>query len=185
MPRLALALCAVLVAAPLRAQDGHPLPPDQVAAALADTRHSGAYTMGPFRVTTAYARVVEEKRTADKALRPLTAADLAPALLTDDLVVWAYARTVPATVASAPTVDSPVRVLLRPKGTTDAAQALQPGDTQAVPQAYGNAYGAQWQAQHLAARFPRQAVQSGTWEIVAVYQSGRTVTADLKLAGKR
>jgi hypothetical protein len=161
------------------------LPPDQVAAALADTRHDGAYKMGPFRVTTAYARVVEEKRTADKALRPLTAADLAPALLDDVVVVWAYPRVRQPGPYWPAGVLSPVRVVLRPKGSTDAARALQPMGTETIPQSFANNVGAQWPAQILAARFPRSAIPAGAWEIVAVYESGSTITADLKLAGKR
>lgn len=178
-PRVLLC-CLLAMASPLAAQ----VVPVDVVAALADRQHDGGYRMGPFVVTTPYARVVELKRAADRTLRPVTPADIPPDLLAPRLIVWARPHVTGATAFGRPGVDSPVRIVLRPKGSKDAAAALQPLDVQTIPEAYGNALGGQWPAQTIAAAFPLETVRAGQWEIVGIFQSGRTKTAALKLAGK-
>jgi len=178
------ALC-LLVLASATTSEGQALSPQQVAAALADTKHDGAYKMGPFRVTTPYARVVEARKEAERALRPVTAADLPADILGSHIVVWAFPYATGGVAFVPPGVNSPVRIVVRPARSRDLAQAVQPVSLETVPQSFGNAMGATWPAQAVGAIFPREVIATGQWEIVAIYQAGNTRTAKLTLAGKQ
>jgi hypothetical protein len=179
---------ALLAASPVSGQDAAALSPADVQAALADTKHPGAYEMAAFiTATTPYARVVEARKAAAATLKPLVAGDVPADILTPHLVVWAQPFGIPGGGFMPPTVASPTAVVLRPKGVKDVSRAIQPVDMQTLPQTFGNAMGASWAAQTVAARFPLSVIQtSGAWEIAVVYTNGRTKTADLKkLQGKR
>jgi hypothetical protein len=92
-------------------------------------------------VTTPYTRVVGEKRKAEHELRPYGVADVPAALVRPFIVVWAFARV----RQNGRIVDSPTRIVLRPKGSTDASRALQPAAVEQAPQTFANGFGATWQ----------------------------------------
>lgn len=157
---------ALLVCGSAQAQILSPLTTDQIAAATKDAKHKGYYTTDGTVFTTPYARVVWAAKQAAKDLTVFN-----PPGVDDDMVgPYIEIECEPHAVNSRyrpPSVVSPRRVVLIPRGSTDVATAIQPLSEERIPREFKNAMGGVWTGQALRARFPIESFTEGM-EVVIV-----------------
>jgi hypothetical protein len=152
------------------------LTPDQVKAAIADTKNDGCYGLRAGRAlmakiavgcfTTPYSRVVMAAQAAKKKYKPFTEADVTPEIVAPgELHIHAFAGD-----PVGPGMANVQAVVIMPKGAKDQAKAVQPTKSEEATAEYKNAMGAEFEGKSVTATFPLEMLSEAN-EVHIVYDA--------------